>query len=433
MELGELVAGRFRLVERVGAGGMGVVFRAIDEHTRAAVAVKLLDARTGEQIERARREAAILSRLSHPAIVRHVADGVLADGSLFVAMEWIDGVTVAHRIANLGFKLREAVEVVRGITEALASAHQAGVLHRDLKPSNIVLALAEAPKLIDFGIARVDAALALTRTGAAIGTPGYMSPEQARGERALTPAADVFGLGCVLYECATGKPAFSGSAAAAVMTKILFAEPAPLGDACPEAPLALMALVDRMLAKDPRRRLADCAAVLVDIAALGGLPDGPRRNARPFTMAPTQVPRPPGAMHCMIAAGRGNLDDVLEPPSPEQCAELARIAGDEQLEILATGVVVIHVVGNASDAARRAAIVALDMQRILAGWAIAVSANTADAAIAIDEGTALLTQATMALIFRRSVIGIAIDRSIAALLGADFEVVDGPRLVGLRR
>jgi hypothetical protein len=430
LECGDIVDGRFRLVERIGAGGMGVVFRAIDQRDRGEVAVKLLSGRNAQDTERARREAAVLARLSHPAIVRHVADGVLDDGRLYLAMEWIEGATLGQRIGDAGLTLREAVGVARQIAHALASAHRSQVVHRDVKPSNILLANDDPTRatLIDFSIALAhDAAfaLALTRPGSPIGTPGYMSPEQARGERELTLAADVFGLGCVLYESATATPAFSGTAAAAVMAKILLADPVALAARCPEAPRDLVALVARMLAKRVADRLPDCGAVVAAIDALGDIPDGPRRSSRWLTSDATQVECEPGLVHCLVAAARGNADDTLAPPAPDERARLAEAARshDAHLEILATGAVVMQITGARQDAAPRAAQLALAMRRILPGWTIVISSVSPALETVADRGTALLTSAALGAIFGGPAReGIQVDPATAALLAADFEI-----------
>jgi serine/threonine protein kinase len=427
MDPGAVLDGRFRLVEKIGAGGMGVVFRALDEQAGRMVAVKVLEGRSKQEIERAHREAEVLARLSHPAIVRHVADGVLANGNFFLAMEWIDGITLADRISDEGLSLREALAVVRRVADALASAHRAQVVHRDLKPSNILLVHndAAAAKLIDFGIARVsDSVLALTRTGAAIGTPGYMSPEQARGDRELTAAADVFGLGCVLYECMTSTPGFTGTAAAAVMAKILLVDPAPVELACPEAPPALRELVARMLAKKVEARLLDCGAVVAAIDAIGAIQDGPRRSSRRLTDDATQVARPTGTLHCIVSAARGNADDMLDPPTRAQ-TELLLTAVEPwqgQLEIIATGAVLVHFVGNAKDASHRAALTGLAMRRILPGWTIAISSVCEQVDEAAEQGTALLTQSALRAIFgAKTHEEIAVDPRTADLLPPDLK------------
>ena len=432
--------GRFRLDEEVGQGGMGTVFRAFDREAQREVALKLLG-RTQREIERAQREAAMLARLEHPAIVAHVADGIADDGQLFLAMEWIEGVTLAERLASDGCSLREAVAVVRRIADALAAAHAAGVMHRDVKPSNVLLAANDPARatLIDFGIARTaDLVAALTRTGAAIGTPGYMSPEQARGERALSPAADVFGLGCVLYECATGEPAFSGSIPSAVMMKILIAEPKPLREICGEAPVELHDIVASMMRKDAATRLGDGAAVVSALAALGEMPAGPRRSTRGLDSEPTAAAPLGGVAHVVVIASHMRPDDVAEPPSPEQQRQLAKIAAAHhaRLESLATGAVVAHVTGAAGEATRRAARLALAVRPLFADWSIAIAGPGRDAGAAGETSASLLSTSVMAEMFSGTRT-ITVDAAAAALLEDEHEIVRAPRgkakLVGPRR
>jgi hypothetical protein len=434
----DLVDGRYRVERPVGAGGMGAVFRAHDERTDRPVALKVLDVRSPVEIERAHREAEVLARLDHPAIVGHVGDGITADNKLYLAMEWVDGVTVADRLAGDGLTVREAIAVAERVASALAAAHDAGILHRDIKPSNVILEHGDPSraKLIDFGIARIsDPVKSLTRTGLAIGTPGYMSPEQARGERHLTPASDVFGLGCLLYECATAQPAFSGTVAAAVLIKIVLADPAPLVRFCHEASPALQSLVERMLHKDPRQRPAQCAAIATELAALGNIADGPRRTERSILSEPTAVLP---IAHVLVVAARGPLGDIVPPPPPEQCRELVACAErwNGSLEILANGALATHFVGTPEDATRGAGAFALVLRAMLPGWSIAISGG-GDPGECAETGTALLSHAVLAQIFRKPPDGppIVIDRGIASLLDDEFELDlagDRPRLLGRR-
>jgi serine/threonine protein kinase len=437
----ELVGGRFRLLERIGAGGMGVVYRAIDQQSGETVAFKQLQARDAHEVERAHRESEALARLWHPAIVRHIADGKTSDGALYIVMSWVEGTSVADRLVREGFTLREAVEMTVRIASALATAHAADVLHRDVKPSNVLLASNDAarPMLIDFGVSRMqDAVRALTRTGATIGTPGYMSPEQARGRKDIGPAADVFGLGCLLYECASTRPAYSGTNASAVITKILFADPPSFQAQCPEAPAALVAVVERMLAKDVNARYPDCAAVVAALEALGDIPEGPRRNAHAQLNDATKVSLAPEERHCLVVASRGAPDDVVDPPGDSEIAALVQLADMHaaRLEILATGGIVAHLVGPDRDAAFRAAMVALEMRKILPQWSIVISSVTPDVEAAADAGTQLLTSAAMAAIFKKRNDHITVDASTATLLSAEFEIVqagrDDPQLVRKR-
>jgi serine/threonine protein kinase len=168
------------------------------------VAVKLLQAGDHSQAaERFAREAQVLCELRHPGIVEYLAHGVTGDGQPYLAMEWLAGEDLARRLARGALSLADSLTLLRRTASALAVAHQRGIVHRDLKPSNLFLRGGEVERvaILDFGIARRRAlSHAITATGGVIGTPAYMAPEQARGERDLTPAVDVFSLGCVLFE-----------------------------------------------------------------------------------------------------------------------------------------------------------------------------------------------------------------------------------------
>src|SRR5262249_4574208 len=221
--------------------------------------------------ERFAREAKLLAELQHPGIVTYVAHGETDTGQAYLAMEWLEGEDLAQRLRRGPLPLPGALGLLRRVGEALAGAHARGVVHRDLKPSNLFLrgGGAERVAVLDFGIAwHADVSQVLTQTGAIIGTPSYMAPEQARGERQLTAAADVFSLGSVLFECLTGKPPFAAASAMATLVRILFDEPPRLRRIHPEMPAAVEALLGHMLAKAAGSRLADAAAVL---AALDGL------------------------------------------------------------------------------------------------------------------------------------------------------------------
>ena len=202
---GTVVGRRFQLETLAGRGGMGSVWRALDHTTGTAVAVKLL--RGDDHVDRFLREALVLADLSHPHVVRYVQHGVTDDGDPFLAMEWLDGIDLARKLAQGPLEIAEALQLARTAAEALAAAHARGVVHRDIKPGNLFLPAGDVARLkvLDFGIARLQlASHAMTRTGMTLGTPGYMAPEQARGERDVDARADVFALGCVLFECLTG-------------------------------------------------------------------------------------------------------------------------------------------------------------------------------------------------------------------------------------
>ncbi|MBN1210526.1 MAG: protein kinase [Myxococcaceae bacterium] len=245
---------------------MGSVFRAVDTTSDRPVAVKLMHAAAdSEAALRFTREARLLSELRHPGVVSYVAHGVTEEGQPFLAMEWLEGEDLARRLAHQPLSLSETLLLARRIAAGLAAAHARGIVHRDLKPSNLFLrgGRVEDVVLLDFGLARlVAASQVVTGSPTVLGTPGYMAPEQASTQQEIAPSADVFSLGCVLYECLTGEAPFRAPHLAAVLVKILFSEPARLRMVRPELPASLQGLLDRMLAKDPARRLADAGQVL---------------------------------------------------------------------------------------------------------------------------------------------------------------------------
>jgi serine/threonine protein kinase len=221
--------GPYRVGSRVGAGGMGVVYSAQTE-AGTRVAIKRLHRELADDKSRARfvREAEILETLRHHALVRHVDHGHTADGDPYLVMEWLDGEDLAQRLRRGPLSVEQAIALGLQLAGGLAAAHAAGVLHRDIKPTNIFLpgGELERAKIIDFGVAHWRRATrALTRTGGIVGTPGYMSPEQARGEADVDERTDIYSLGCVLYECLAGQPPFQ---AIAMLAKILLEDAQPL-------------------------------------------------------------------------------------------------------------------------------------------------------------------------------------------------------------
>ncbi len=272
MTPGEVLGGRFELLAVVESGGMGAILRAHNRLTGERVAVKILH--PGAGADRFLLEARTLADLAHPAIVRYVAHGLTPEGEPYLAMEWLDGEDLAHRLPRLALTTGEAIALVRGTAEGLAVAHAAGVVHRDVKPANIFLVGGDPgrAKLIDFGIARLQGGGAgMTRTGMTVGTVGYMAPEQVSGAPSIDARADVFALGCVLFECLTGRPAFAGEHAIAVLAKLIRDEVVRVREVRPDVPPALDDLCARMLAKAPADRPADGAAVARELRALSRL------------------------------------------------------------------------------------------------------------------------------------------------------------------
>jgi tRNA A-37 threonylcarbamoyl transferase component Bud32 len=262
----------------LAAGGMGCVYTARHVRTGKRYAVKTLlpDERISmESLHRFEREARTASSLGHVGIVQ-VHDFDLEGEPRFLVMDLLEGETLEQRLARVGrLGWQDARRIALEVADALAAAHQAGVLHRDLKPSNVFLArkegLGERAVLLDFGLTkpiREGASVWVTRTGAIVGTAHYMSPEQARGERGLDQRADVYGLGALIYEMVAGIPPFLGATPFAVLTSLLTEAPVPPSHLMQGIPPALDALVLRALAKQPHERPADVPAMMRELAAL---------------------------------------------------------------------------------------------------------------------------------------------------------------------
>ena len=267
--------GRYEVLTELGHGAMGIVYKARDPQLDRIVAIKTLrvdlrplpDDRDDFRL-RFHREAMAAGRLTHAHIVA-IYDVLEIDETPYIVMEYVEGETLAHLLAAEGpFRPRRAVEIVLQVCRALEYAHARGVVHRDIKPANILLAGGREVKVSDFGIARI-AGTKLTQTGALLGSPSYMSPEQVKGLE-VDGRSDLFSLGVVLYEALAGADPFSGESPSTVLYKIVHEEPAPLLQRARAVAPALDAVVRRVLAKDPGRRYPTARAFADDLArALG--------------------------------------------------------------------------------------------------------------------------------------------------------------------
>jgi len=386
---GEVIAGRFEVQALADWGGMGAVYRARDKVTGRDAALKLLLDTTSE--ERFAREARVLAELRHPGIVEYLSHGRTDRGALFLAMEWLEGKDLrAHLTGATGaMPMADAFAVVRGAAEALAVAHSRGIVHRDVNPRNLFLVGGDVHqvKVLDFGIARpLRATFGMTMPGVYLGTPGYMAPEQARGNEDIDARADVFALGCVLYECLTGQAAFKAENLLALLGKVLF-EDAPRLRQRGLFPAALDDLVDRMLAKDPARRPADCASV---VAHLRELQEFAAEESEPMSVAPRSLGTIEQRLVCVVMAAAPQ--DVAAIPrdggtlasagaeSSRQGSPLARFGA--RIERLADGSLVATLVGEGD---------ATDHAANAARFALALREQLPDAPIVLATGTGIVT------------------------------------------
>ena len=317
MRVGVSVGERFELVRLAGQGGMGAVFEAKDRETGAKVAIKIMNGASVEERARFDRESRVLAALSHPAIVGYLGHGELESGEPYIVMEWLSGEGLDTRITRERLNVDETLALADRIAGALADAHRHGIVHRDIKPSNIFLQGGDVRRamLLDFGIARrASDSHVVTRTGVFMGTPGYVAPEQARGDRAVNARADVFALGCVLFECLVGKPAFTGQHVVAVLAKVLFEDVPKVSALRPGVPLALDMLIARMLAKHPEERLADGDALIAALARVAN---------DEFTSEPPHTLRSKGA----LGSGEQRLVSLILVSSPKEIVSIDPLAG----------------------------------------------------------------------------------------------------------
>lgn len=466
--INQLFGDRFASLQESGAGGMGTIYRAIDRRSGVSVALKILRDKQGPSAERFDQEAALLKEVEHPAIVRYVAHGSAATGERFLAMEWLDGETLEDRLLRGPLGVLATVRLGKRVLEALQVAHAHKIVHRDIKPSNLFLPAGalEELKIIDFGIARrMFDARRITLVGSTLGTPMYMSPEQARGSAEIDARADVFSLGCVLFECLTGQPPFTGESPVAVLAKICLDDSLDVEQRCPGMPRELAALLGRMLAKEADARPPHAGELAAELGRLAErlASEGHGEESAHFrVLTPPPVthpdtarilcavmvswPRPifglgsesSASMPAMLASSTwegtgtgasGSLPRMsAASPGVETLRKLVEPYG-ARLDRLLDGSMVVTLLEQgtvaAVDEVARAARCALLLRDFLPGAAFALSTGRAVRGAALPIGDVLDIAAR--LLFGEPPGTICADEVSARLLAARFEVAGGAR------
>jgi serine/threonine protein kinase len=314
----EILNGEFRILAKIGTGGMGSVYKANQTAMNRLVAVKILHPKLANRrdlVSRFRREAKAMSHLTHPNTVRVLLYGELEDGSLYIVMEYLEGRNLNQTVRSEGpMPLERALPILMQVCGALEEAHRAGIVHRDLKPENIFLCtqggLLDYPKVLDFGLAKVTdremrpGSLILTQEGMVFGTPEFMSPEQAQG-RSLTPASDIYSLAVILYELLTGKLPFDAKTPLEYLQLHVAARPIPIGERVPGKtfPSGFSQIMSKALAKKPDDRYASAVDFALALRAYSEAARGytsimPRREVP----VPQPTPRPPPAAPAPVHA-----------------------------------------------------------------------------------------------------------------------------------
>lgn len=412
---GDVIADRFVVEREVASGGMGRIFLALDRQTDQLVAVKLVVDTRPKGVKRLLHEAAVLSQIRHPGIVRHIAHGQIDEQSAYLVMEWLDGVDLDHhlrgkrtdethgtdtrnaRTAGLWEETQDTVTITassasndatcshrirahlvtqtlsiehviklgRRLSAAVAELHRQHMIHRDIKPANLFLPnqSLEQVKLIDFGtVFHYDRGKGVREPGRLLGTPHYMAPEQARVTGALSPATDVWAMGCVLYQCLTGIRPFSGRDMLAILTCIVVDEPVPVNELRPDVPDELAELVMETLAKPPRQRPAD-GSVLADRLRRLDSRARPRRTRRDDTRSQPVLTDEESRVTCVLFVDESQRWDDEPSISNEDIQGTVRSYGSD-MQQLADGTRLVTVSDTDAPTAQagRAARVALKLR-----------------------------------------------------------------------
>src|SRR6266542_3918874 len=345
----------YRIVSKIGAGGMGEVYLAQDTKLDRKVALKILPADVAsnrDRMDRFVREAKSAAALSHPNIAQIFEIGE-ADGTHYIAMEFIDGVTLREKIHGEHTELRKLLRYLQHTAEGLAKAHAAGIVHRDLKPDNIMITRDGHAKILDFGLAKLieqpsmsgadssEVATAVmprhSTPGTVMGTIGYMSPEQAQGKtEEIDQRSDIFSFGCILFEAATGNKPFEGESVIKSLHMVVYESAPPIAELNPSAPSELQRIVRRCLAKDPDERYQSIKEVAIELREL-------RREMKGAGID-TMVP-PPQKFEVPPSGGIASGPQTLPPkggtPNTHPTSSAEYIVSGIRQHKLAVGIVVL--------------------------------------------------------------------------------------------
>lgn len=351
MNEGDVIADRYRLLRVVGSGGMGVVW--LSEHTslKTTFAIKLIHSNLTEDAEvlaRFNREAQIVARLKSAHVVQVFDHGVTAGGQPFIAMEWLEGVSLRERLDAKGrLTVSETARVVKHVCRALIRAHEAGLVHRDLKPENLFVvreADEEIVKVLDFGVAKATDALAYdgidpTRTGALMGTPFYMSPEQALGLKEIDATTDLWAMGVVAFECLTGQRPFTAHAVGPLVTKIVQGPTPEPSKTAPDA--GLTADIDtwmaRALSKDKAKRFTSAKEMSEAFMVASGSADSLTRSGGYPAMSPGFTPESSAPARHPGDLGIGLADTVATLPPSQRAPTQASAPSPAEVVLETTG------------------------------------------------------------------------------------------------
>lgn len=372
LETGQVIENKYRIVRLLGEGGMGAVYEGENIKIQRRVAIKVLHPGYSENkdvVSRFQREAQAAGRIGNDHILEVLDLGVLDDGSNFMVLEFLDGEPLASRIQRLGrMTPQQVAPLARQMFKGLQAAHTAGIVHRDLKPDNVFILKEKAGqpdfvKIIDFGISKFQPlsgseGMRMTSTGAVMGTPYYMSPEQASGSRDVDARSDLYTCGVILYECVTGRVPFDGETFNQLMFKIVLSEPPPLLEVVPDLDPAFASIIQKSMARDVNQRFqtatefADAikqweesgASVLVPTQAPGEVP-GVKRAPMPSqtgmqTLSATAAGRPANATGGNWASSQAGAAEPAAAPKKNN-ALIIGIAAGVFAAVAAIGAVVL--------------------------------------------------------------------------------------------